>query len=251
MTFTFSNYKQFQIKHFCSITKLYSFVLSILIASFLFSNTSFANSYHSHKDIQSTAIDFVRSQLPSDITVQEITAGNIDSRIQFHQCAKKLEAKTNNIRPVAKSQTIGVYCRDNRPWNIYITVKAKLLRKMLISTTTITRGELITANHLKLVEQEINNQKYFSDLSNVIGREARRTIRPNQVINSSMLQQALLVHKKESVLIYAQSKNIRVSMQGTALKNGRKNEMIQIRNNSSNKVIEALVIDRGVVAVNF
>jgi len=66
-----------------------------------------------------------------------------------------------------------------------------------------------------------------------------------------MLQEALMVHKKEAVLIYAKNKHLQISMKGTALKNGRYNQMIKVRNNSSHKVIDAIVIDRGIVAVSF
>ncbi|MCU7835689.1 MAG: flagellar basal body P-ring formation protein FlgA [gamma proteobacterium symbiont of Taylorina sp.] len=227
--------------------------ISIASVGLLYSSVLLAdiNNKHAHQDIQKTAIDHVRSQLSEDVTIKEISAANIDSRIHFRQCSKTLEAKATNNRPITRHQTIGVYCNDDKPWNIYISVKARLLRKMLVSNSTITRGELITENNVHLIEQELKNEKYLSKLSNIIGYAARRTIRPHQIINSSMLQKALLVHKKESVLIYAQSKNIRVSMQGIALKNGRKNEMIKVRNKSSNKIIEALVIDRGIVAVNF
>lgn len=212
-----------------------------------------ASSQHSHEDIRSTAVEFVRSKIPDDITIREIKAGNIDSRIRFKQCTQTLETRATMNKTIAKSWTIGVRCHDNPPWNIYIPVKTELTRKMLVSKTTITRGEMITADKIKLEEQEIThqNQKHFSDINNIIGREARRTIRPNRVINSSMLQQAFLVRKKEPVLIYAQNQKLRISMKGTALTNGRHNEMIRVRNNSSQKIIEALVIERGIVAVNF
>lgn len=220
----------------------------------IYGNSLFAaNSQHPHQDIRSAAVEFVRSQIPDDITIRQLNAGKIDPRIKFKQCSQALETRATGNKTIAKSWTIGVRCHDNPPWSIYIPVKAELTRKMLVSKTTITRGELITADKIKLEEQAIThqNQKHFSELSNIIGREARRTIRPNRVINSTMLQQAFLVRKKESVLIYAQNQKLRISMKGTALTNGRHNEMIQVRNNSSQKIIEALVIDRGVVAVNF
>lgn len=225
--------------------------LIVMLLCLLFSSSLSAASYHPHKDIQAAAIEHVRSQLPDDIAIQQITAGKIDSRIHFHQCSQALTTQSTSDRNIAKSWTIGVYCHDDKPWNIYITVKAKLLRKMLVSKTTIMRGELITIDNVALMEREISNKKHFINISDAIGHEARRTIRPGQVVNSSMLQQALLVRKKESVLIYAQNSKIRVSMKGTALKNGKHNEMIKVRNNSSNKIIEALVVDRGVVVVNF
>jgi len=208
---------------------------------------------HSNDQIRAAAVEFVRSQIPEDITIRQIKAGKIDSRIYFKQCSQALETSSTLNKSIAKSWTIGVRCNDNPPWSIYIPVKAELTRKMLVSKTTITRGEVITADKIKLEEQEIShqNQKHFSDINNIIGREARRTISPNRVIKSTMLQQAFLVRKKETVLIYAQNQKLRISMQGTALQNGRHNEMIQIRNNSSKKIIEALVVERGIVAVNF
>lgn len=208
---------------------------------------------HDHEAIRTAAVEFVRAQVPDDITIRQISAGKIDPRIKFSQCSQALETRSTTKKTISKSWTIGVRCHDDPPWSIYIPVKAELTGKMLVSKTTITRGELITASKLKLEEHEIThrNQKHFSNISDIIGREARRTIQPNRVINSTMLQQAYLVRKKESVLIYAQNPNLRISMQGTALSNGRYNEMIQVRNNSSKKIIDALVVDRGVVAINF
>ena len=228
-----------------------SSALIVLLVSLFFSSNLLAADYHSHKDIQAAAIDYVRSQLPDDVKIQHITAGNIDSRIHFKQCTQELTAKSRSNKNIAKSWTIGVYCYDDKAWNIYITIKTTLLRKMLVSKTTIMRGELISTDNVALIEHEISNKRHFSNISDAIGHEARRTIRPNRIINSSMLQQAFLVHKKESVLIYAQNSKIRVSMKGTALQKGKHNEMIKVRNNSSNKIIEALVIDRGIVVVNF
>lgn len=234
-----------------SLKNTNAFMLIIMLLNLFFSSSLSAGNYHSHKNIQTAAISHVRSQLPDDVTIQQITAGKIDSRIHFKQCSQELTAKSTSGKSIARSWTIGVYCHDDKPWNIYITVKAELLRKMLVSKTTIMRGELITIDNVALMEREISNKKHFSNISDAIGHEARRTIRPDRLINSSMLQQALLVHKKESVLIYAQNSKIRVSMKGTALKSGKHNEMIKVRNDSSNKIIEALVVDRGVVLVNF
>jgi flagellar basal body P-ring formation protein FlgA len=208
---------------------------------------------HSNTEIQAAAIKFVREKIPQDIKIEQIIAAKIDSRIRFKQCSQALETHSSMNRSIAKSWSVNVRCNDSTPWSIYINVKTKLTKKMLVSNKTIIRGEQISSNKVKLIDSEITNpnQKYFSDLSDIIGYEARKTIRPNRVINSTMLQKALLVHKKEPVLIYAQGKNIHIRMQGTALKNGRQNEMIKVRNNSSNKIIDAMVIERGVVAINF
>lgn len=228
-------------------------ILTITLILLFYMPPLIASEDHSHEKIRETAVELVRSLIPENITIKEIVAGKIDSRIHFKQCSQALEANSSLGKRISKNWTIGIRCSGKSSWKIYVPVKAMLTQKMLVSNTTITRGELITADKIRLIEQEIKNRdsKYFVDLDNILGKEARRTIRPNRVINSSMLQEALMIHKKESVLIYAKNSNIRISMKGTALKNGRYNEMIKVRNNSSNKIIDAIVVDRGVVAVNF
>ena len=207
----------------------------------------------SHESIRSAAVEYVRSQIPEGIKIQEIKAGKLDSRIRFRECSEALQVRSSMNRNISSHWTINVRCDAPVAWNIYIPVKTTLLQKMLVSRTTITRGEIITRDKLKLTERVITsqNQKYFSNLKDVVGRQARRSIRPDRVINSSMLQEAYLVHKKEPVLIYAQNQKIRISVKGTALKNGKYNDIIRVRNNSSKKIIDAVVVDRGVVAINF
>ncbi len=207
----------------------------------------------SHDSIRTAAIEYVRAQIPKDIKIEEIKAGKLDSRIHFRECAEPLEARATMSRHISSHWTINIRCSTPVAWNIYIPVKTRLIQKILVSQTTITRGEIISSDKVKLVEREISNQnqKHFSNLKDIIGRQARRTIRPDRVINSSMLQQAYLVHKKEPVLIFAQNRRISISMKGTALKNGRYNDIIRVRNNSSKKIIDAVVIKRGVVAINF
>lgn len=226
---------------------------SQFIANTLSANTPAANALHDHEQIRHTAIEFVRSQIPEDVHIKNISAGKMDNRIRFKQCSLPLEASSTSKKTIAKNWTIAIHCFDIPAWSIYIPVKTTLTRKMLVSKITITRGETLTTKNIKLVEQDIShqNQNHFSDITHVNGHEARRTIRPGRVIKSNMLQEALMVHKKETVLIYARNQKLKISMKGTALKNGRYNEMIKVRNNSSKKIIEALVIDRGVVAVNF
>lgn len=207
----------------------------------------------SHESIRTAAVDFVRSQIPEGVKIQDIKAGKLDSRIRFRECSEALQVRSSMNRNISSHWTINVRCEAPVAWNIYIPVKTTLLQKMLVSRTTITRGEIITPDKLKLTERVITNQnqKYFSNLKDVVGRQARRSIRPDRVINSSMLQEAYLVHKKEPVLIYAQNQKIRISVKGTALKNGKYNDIIRVRNNSSKKIIDAVVVDRGVVAINF
>ncbi|MXD03568.1 flagellar basal body P-ring formation protein FlgA, partial [Escherichia coli] len=57
----------------------------------------------------------------------------------------------------------------------------------------------------------------------------------------------VLVGRDQPVMIVYQSAGITASMPGVALKNGRKGEMVKVRNASSQRVISTMVAESGVV----
>ncbi|SUX68542.1 flagellar P-ring addition protein [Citrobacter braakii] len=66
-------------------------------------------------------------------------------------------------------------------------------------------------------------------------------------ITRSELVQPVLVKRDQPVMIVSHTAGITASMPGVALKNGRKGDVIKIRNSSSQRIISGMVDDIGVV----
>ena len=86
----------------------------------------------------------------------------------------------------------------------------------------------------------------FSDLGELEGMAARRSIRAGEVIRANMLTAPQLVKRGDQVRIVAKREQIEVSMAGEALDNGARGAIIRVKNSSGNQ-IRARVIEAGTV----
>jgi len=225
----------------------YSFILNIGLSSFLY-----AEEYENLKKINTTAIEYVRSNMPAAYEINSLQSGRIDSRLKLKKCTEPLSASTSAAFKVRRQFTVAVACVQPN-WKIYVSIKADITQRLVVAKATIFRGETITADMLKIEKRGIRgSQRHsFRNIADVIGKQAKRNINIDSLIKASQLKAPLLVKRRQKVIILAKNDILQVKMQGIALKNGKRNELIKVRNLNSNIVVEGVVIAQGVVRVNF
>jgi len=216
------------------------------------STLALAQEYQPIMDITETASNYIIKQMPEEYTIESLKTGKIDSRMKFKKCQQDLTASISGIFRVNKHFTVGVKCA-NPQWSFYVPIKAIITANIVVANTTILKNEYISKSKLMLVKQAISGQhrRYFKQIKDVAGKEAKRTIKANKPITASQLQPNYLVKRKQQVLIVARNPNLMVKMKGIALKNGKNRDRIKVRNIKSNKIIEGVVSAEGIVTVNF
>jgi flagellar basal body P-ring formation protein FlgA len=211
-----------------------------------------AQEYQPLMDITATASNYIVKQMPAEYTIKSLQTGKIDSRMKFKKCQQDLSASISGIFRVNNHFTVGVQC-TNPQWRFFVSIKAVITTYIVVANTTILKGEYISKDKLKLVKEKISGQhsRYFKQINNVAGKEAKRTIKANKPITANQLQPNYLVKRKQQVLIVAKNPRLMVKMKGIALKNGKQNDRIKVRNSKSNKIVEGVVSAQGIVTVNF
>ena len=120
----------------------------------------------------------------------------------------------------------------------------------------------IVANHDLRIENPVNDSdfrleevavdgrtEYVKDVQEVIGLVPHRLIRAGSPVSLNYFQQPVVVLSGRPVRIVARYKGIEVSAQGTAMTRGRIGEVIKVKNNASQKIVSARVVDSGTVEV--
>jgi flagella basal body P-ring formation protein FlgA len=177
--------------------------------------------------------------------------GTIDPRLAERTCSNALDFSFNR-EPIEQSNvTVLAQCRDHKPWKLYISIDFYIYGSIVIASETIGRGTLITESMLIEQDQIINERRRtgFSSIKKVTGMVAKRTIRNNMVISASQLNAPSLIKRGDSVIITAANSIISVSMNGTALMDGKLGQQISIRNTESKRTIKGRVTDIGHVLV--
>ena len=142
-----------------------------------------------------------------------------------------------------------VTCPGSAGWKYNVAVRPDVSVPVVMPKSLIARDTVITADDLQLKKFNISNQRegLMTNMDEAIGLTSKRALQPGKPITRSELVQPVLVKRDQPVMIVSHTAGITASMPGVALKNGRKGDVIKIRNSSSQRIISGMVDDTGVV----
>lgn len=129
----------------------------------------------------------------------------------------------------------------------------RVYREVVVSARNIARGELLGITDVELKEMDVSQARgtLLQDLSAAEGLVTRRNIASGTVLTGDMLNAPLMVRRGDTVILIAERGGITIRQQGTALQDGEAGKQIQVRNTSSNRVVQAVVTGHGEARVMF
>lgn len=130
---------------------------------------------------------------------------------------------------------------------IFCTIAAPCLAQDIVPVRAIRAGTTIAPNDLRRVETSTIGAVDKSDM--VIGKEAARTLYPNQPIFASDLVVPALVERNQPVFLMFKTPVISIIAEGRALGRGRSGQMIKAMNLASKTVVFGHIQSDGTVLV--
>lgn len=181
----------------------------------------------------------------------ELEVGHLDSRLRLNACDHPLETFTPDGSGTGSRATVGVRCHTPTPWTLYVPVTRALYQPVLVTSQSLARGRRLKSGDLHLEERDTTrlHRGYLTDPRQALGNTLKRSLRMESVLLPTHIKAPYAIKRGERVSIIAKSGELYVRMQGKALESGALNDRIQVRNESSDRKIEALVTARGVVEV--
>ena len=232
---------------------LTALILACLVTSSLISTQAIAKTYQSLKSIQSAAEQHAIDQ--AGITSNDISAkaGRLDPRLKLSDCPTELETYSPPGKRSGARKTVGVRCNAEKPWSLFVPVTLSILKPVAVSSRTLPRGHILTADDLRITKQDIAGvrQSYFSDIRHLIGQKLKRDVQADTIITNRQVAAQQAVKRGDKVVIMAKSSSVQIHTAGKALESGAIGKRIRVTNHSSGKEIEATVIKPGFVAVSF
>ncbi len=211
-----------------------------------------ATQWQDHAAIRVAAQQFLDTYIASQqLGRSEITLGSLDPRLRLKACTTALAASMLAGGRTMGSTTVAVRCKDPGGWKILVAAQVDVFGPVLVARHPLARGSLIQADDLELVERNLSHLPYgyYRDTQPVAGLLAKRTIAATTVITPPMLQAPNLVKRGERVSIVAERGPIQIRTSGKALADGKSGDIVQIRADGSQRVIDGRVVGQGVVKV--
>jgi len=141
---------------------------------------------------------------------------------------------------------------------IVVPVDAAVYRNVARARSRIARGEAFSEENVATERQRMRSPHGAVAAADVIGRVARRTVQTGTVVFEHHLdddgpdEDPVLIKVRDPVRLVAQKGGLTVILQAAeALQQGRKGEMIRVRNVKSKKVLTGRVVSDSEVHVVF
>lgn len=194
--------------------------------------------------IRSVAEAAVRKNLPASA---EVSADSLDSRLRLAACASKLQAEAGAMR--GASNNVTVRCEGPTAWTLYVPVRVRDLRPVLVLTRAVRRGETIDASMLRAETRDIAQLPfgYLTEVSSVAANEFRRPVGAGQVVSPADLEPERCVRRGDLVTLIGRAAGIEVRAAGKAMADGGRGSRIRVQNSNSKRIVEGTVTAPGVV----
>lgn len=208
---------------------------------------------HSHQQIIQTARNYLGQNIDrEDYTRSEIIMGNLDSRLRLARCQRPLSAQLAPGSRFSGKTTVHVKCDSANPWTVYLNADINLYAEALHSAGPLNRGDILNEADLEYIEVNLSQIRngYYTEMEQLVGQQLKRRLPQNRLVKANYVEPPTLVKRGELVSIVAENLGYSVKMSGTAMGNGSKGERVQVRNNSSKRIVEGVVEELGVISIN-
>lgn len=206
--------------------------------------------------IEQAVSSFVLEEQSSPDNVS-IEVRELDKRLRLSLCNGDLQTQWSAGSRTLGRVTVQVSCVEPISWRVHVQATVTLEGYVWALDKGAQRGDVLSKSMLAKhkIMLGANNAALTAlgnpivDVESWLGYTFSQRISAGKVLTDRMLKRANLVNKGEKVLIRHQSTGLQLQTFGIALKGAASDQRIQVRNNSSGKIIEGVVVARGLVEV--
>jgi flagella basal body P-ring formation protein FlgA len=144
-----------------------------------------------------------------------------------------------------------VRCEGSVRWTIYTSVTAQSQAKVLVARRSLSRDMEALGADFRVEDRLVPGlaNAYVTDPAALAGQRLGRPIAAGDPLTAEMLAPANLIHRGQQVMLLAHSGGFEVRMAGVALSDGHESERIKVQNQSSQRVVEGIVVSANEVEI--
>jgi flagella basal body P-ring formation protein FlgA len=225
----------------------------ILALTVIFSTPVHADqSMQSHESIAEAVLNYIAQNinLPGEY---EAALVPMDNRLSLPQCTSPLEVSTGNNQIKAGRVTVGVRCNTDKKWSIFLSAIIKSYQTVVVLSQPVQRGEIITRQHLAVEKREVSNLRddFVTEPEKIENKQAMRQLTAGTILSLRNVVEPKIIKRGDKIVISTTKPEFSIKMNGLAMMDGIKGQLIQVKNQNSGRIVNATVVEPGLVSVNY
>jgi flagella basal body P-ring formation protein FlgA len=156
------------------------------------------------------------------------------------------EIGTNGLIPLVAT----IYQTDGQIKARQIRARVSRYAETLIAADRLKPRELLSPEKVSLARMEVTGllDKPLTSLAEAEGKWTKHGVGKGQILTTGMLEPIPEIVSGQTVSIVYKTSNLEITVVGSALEAGYRDQTIKVRNNQSGRTINCRVIDRTTVA---
>jgi flagella basal body P-ring formation protein FlgA len=226
-----------------------SFVI-LALALFFFTPGHAEQKFQSHDSIYELVKDTVARNINTSAEY-EISVLPLDSLLKLPEWTEPLAAFTTTDLIKAGRTSIGVRCNAEKKWSIFTSAVIKVYENVIVLSRPIQRGEIITRQHLAIEKKDVSKLRgdFVTQVKQIENKQATRYTPAGAILGLRSFIEPRLIKRGDKIIISAIQPAFAIRMNGVAMMDGIKGQLIRIKNENSGRIINATVIEPGLVSV--
>lgn len=226
-------------------------LLGCFLAGWLGLTPALAAQHQPLSSIRQAAADYVKSKVADQFDAPRVEVGSLDPRLKLRACDSPLHAFEKGQSSHNTRFTVAVRCNGPKPWTLYLPATVHAQVDVLAARGNLPRGTVLKASDLQPISRDIDAMPYgfFQDPDKLVGMETKRFLRAGDLLTPGAVDKPELVRRGASVTVVAEIGSARVVTTAKALESGAMGERIEIENQRSKRVIEAVITGRDQVLI--
>jgi len=157
------------------------------------------------------------------------------------------------ITPGFRSFLLEVIVEGKEQTRVWVRSEIRVIREVVVISRPLARYQVISAEDVRLEKRDVSSLtiRAITEIDESIGKRATRAIGVNEILTSSMAELPKVVRRGNTVSMIYESFGLKAETRGRALEGGRVGDIIRVKNLSSGKALEGLILDTRTVRVNW
>jgi flagellar basal body P-ring formation protein FlgA len=199
--------------------------------------------------LRAAAEQAVRAQYGDAGSRVVIVPTKLSERLRLAPCSVPLQTHVPNRMGTPSRVPVAVSCTGTPGWTIQVPVQMQVFRQVLVTSRPLARGDMVGPADVHVEERDITHMGYgyIQSVDQIAGHAIAHPLIEGVVLEPGDLTGRETVHSGEEVSLVADDGGIEVRTSGMALDGGDTGAHLRVRNDSSGRIINGIVLGAGEV----
>jgi flagella basal body P-ring formation protein FlgA len=201
--------------------------------------------------VQQAIEDFLTVQTRGLPGTTSFVVGPIDPSNSLAPCSALEAFSPPGAKSVGRT-TVGVRCRAEATWTLYVPAQVRVVAHYLASAKPLAQGQVVRADDLVLQEGDLGQLPagVLTDPGLAVGRTLSTSLPAGRPVRSEMLRQPLAVQQGQSVKVVSRGPGFLVTADGKAVTNAADGQVAQARL-VSGQTLSGIARPGGVIEIGY